>query len=72
MTDAAPSPSPDRASAERLIRREALRREAAGVASSSPTALERTLAAVSAEVTEEAADRRAREAAAIAVEDRPR
>jgi DNA-binding MurR/RpiR family transcriptional regulator len=45
------------AMANRLIRRESLRREAADLNTTSPPALENTLAGISAEVTEEAAER---------------
>ncbi len=45
------------AKANRLIRRESLRREAANLSSTSPPALENALAGISAEVTEEAAER---------------
>jgi hypothetical protein len=43
--------------ANRLLRREALRKAAADLNSASPPALERALADISAEVTEEAAER---------------
>ena len=55
MTDV-PDPLYDQ-TVSRLLRREALRRAAADLNTASPPALESTLARISAEVTEEAAER---------------
>ncbi len=57
MTDETEDDAAFNRAASRLLRREALRRAAADLNTSSPPALEQALAAISREVTEEAVSR---------------
>lgn len=60
MTEPAPATSAPETFSERLIRREARRLAALDLATSSPVGLENALATISAEVTAEAAEAKAK------------